>query len=158
MILFELLLSTVTTALFVFFLATSLKMDAYGNPLVGPGAFPAILSTIIIICSILWMIDSVIAVIRHRKLGETEGKGAGSSSVFKLSLEGKRLAIIIILTVLYILVLMPLIGFVFATLLFLFVSIMYFYRKWLPALIVSSSMSLALYLLFHFVLRLPMPR
>ena len=53
---------------------------------------------------------------------------------------------------------MPLVGFVISTFLFLFVSVMLFYGKWPAALIVSVSMSLALYVLFQFVLHLPMPR
>lgn len=158
MVLFELILSTVTTFLFVFFFITSLKIEGYGNPLVGPGVFPAILSTIVVICSILWVIDSAVAYKKFRKAGKPQDNVPIGFGILKLSPEGKRLAIIIVLTVLYILVLMPLTGFIISTFLFLFASIMYFYRKWLPTLIVAFSMSLALYLLFHFVLRLPMPR
>lgn len=158
MFMIELIVSAVTFLLFLFFLVTSLGMESSGNPWVSAGVFPSILSLIILICSILWLIDSFVAYMRHRKdVGQQESHNS-LGGLFHLSKESKRLLIIIILTLLYILVLMPLVGFVIATFLFLFISIMLFYGKWRSALIVAVSMSLVLYVLFQFILHLPMPR
>jgi len=158
MFILELIVSAITSLLFLFFLVASLGMEGSGNPLVGPGVFPTILSTIVLICSVLWLIDSLLAYLRYRKNVGSQEAHVSQGGLFHLSKEGRRLVIIIILTILYILVLMPLVGFVISTFLFLFVSVMLFYGKWPAALIVSVSMSLALYVLFQFVLHLPMPR
>ena len=53
MFILELIVSAITSLLFLFFLVTSLGMEGSGNPLVGPGVFPTILSTIVLICSVL---------------------------------------------------------------------------------------------------------
>ena len=158
MFILELIVSTITSLLFLFFLVTSLGMEGTGNPLVGPGVFPSILSSIILICSILWLIDSAVAFHRSRKSIETKEVSVSMQGLFHLSNESRRLAIIIILTVLFIFVLMPLVGFVISTSIFLFISVMLFYGKWSVALIVAFSLSLVMYVLFQFVLHLPMPR
>ncbi|WP_407635913.1 tripartite tricarboxylate transporter TctB family protein [Sediminispirochaeta smaragdinae] len=133
-------------------------MESTGNPLVGPGVFPSILSTIILICSVLWCIDSLVAYLKHQKSTGTQEAHDSPNGLFHFTKESRRLAIIIILTVLYILILMPLVGFVISTFLFLFVSVMLFYGKLSSALIVSVLLSLVMFVLFQFVLHLPMPR
>ncbi len=158
MFLFELIASSVTSLLFLFFLITSLKLQETGNPWVSPGVFPAILSSIVLTASIVWCADTAVQYRRWRKAEGEEEYTKAKGGLLHLSEEGKRLGVIVILTVLYIMVLMPFLGFVFATLIFLFVSIMLFYGKWRTALIVSISMSAAMFLLFRFVLHLPMPR
>jgi len=158
MFILELVVSAITSLLFLFLLLTSLGMEGTGNPMVGPGVFPSILSSIILICSILWCIDSVVAYLKYRKSTDAREVPDSNKRLFHLTKEGRRLAIIIILTVLYIMVLMPLVGFVISTFIFLFVTVMLFYGKWPAALIVSILLSLVMYVLFQFVLHLPMPR
>lgn len=158
MFILELVVSAITSLLFLFLLLTSLGMEGTGNPMVGPGVFPSILSSIILICSILWCIDSVVAYLKYRKSTDAREVPDSNKRLFHLTKEGRRLAIITILTVLYIMVLMPLVGFVISTFIFLFVTVMLFYGKWPAALIVSILLSLVMYVLFQFVLHLPMPR
>src|SRR5690554_5265225 len=149
---FELVASAITSTLFTYFLVISLKLKAKGSVMVGPGIFPAILSAVVLISSILWFIDSLLIYLSNK------GEEKEEKALFTLSANNRRLIIIIILAMLYIIVLMPLVGFPISTFIFMFVVIMIFYGKWKTALLASLIMSLSLFVLFRYILHLPMPR
>ena len=155
---FELVVSAFTSLAFLFFLVISIGMKGRWNPWISPGVFPAILSAIVLISSTIWFVDTFILYIKSKQNIKYLEKDNSKIRFFPISKEEKRLAEIIILTILYIMVLMPLIGFAFASLIFLFVAIKLFYGKTLVALIVSVSMALAIFLLFRYLLLLPMPK
>lgn len=155
---FELVVSAITTLAFLFLLVTSIGIKGRWSPWISPGAFPAILSAIVLIASILWFVDTLVLFIKSRNTTGNLEENNSEKKIFHLSMEGKRLAEIIILTILYIMVLMPLLGFAFATLIFLFVAVKLFYGKTRMAFIVSVSTALAIFVLFRFLLLLPMPR
>ena len=161
MFIFEIVVSALTSGAFVFLLVNSLHMEPTEHGWDSAGAFPTILSGIVLICSVIWFVDTLVTHTKSEK--ETSAQQKPEAQVVKkgrlpISEDGKRLMIVVILTVLYVLVLMPWTGFIIATFLFLFVSITLFYKKWNVALIVAVVMSSLLYVLFQYGLHLPMPR
>lgn len=141
-----------------------LFVDALGMPYPqefwdGPGAFPAVLSTLLFLLCLYWLVDTVLGRMRNLRKSEAEISASAPQEPGNTQTEWKRLVLIISLTVLYIMVLMPLITFPFATFVFLFITIKIFSQKgWLLPFIVSVVATGIVVLVFNYVLYLPMPR
>jgi len=167
MYIFEAIVCLVSLAGYGYLIFYSLGLDSPKKFWDGPGAFPFVLSVLCLILCIIWAID-IFSKIRKVRKGATDNTIAEKNTkqgflkrIVELwsNSEIRNLTIIIALTVLYVLVLMPLTGFVISTLLFLFSTIFLFYeRKWLTAIIVSVVTTGVVYLLFTFVFHLPLPR
>ncbi len=157
---FEIVVSVLCLSGFAFLFYDALRMPFPQQFWDGPGSFPAILASLLFVLSLYWLITTIVGQMRKSKVPEAEKSASVDTSTKALKREEiKRLAIIIALTILYIMVLMPLITFPIATLVYLFITIMLFTRKgWVIPLVVSASATLFVYLVFNYVLYLPMPR
>lgn len=131
----------------------------------GPGSFPTIISIILIAVCIAWLFDLIRAQARNKKnkqAGETQvlsREDDKQKEILKKKKERKQFIVIGVLVVLYIMVLMPLMPFPVATFVFLTFSFLIFSTsKWWKSLIISGSVSVCIYLIFIYVLHLPMPR
>jgi len=132
-----------------------------------PGAFPMIISIILILICFVWLFDILSQQKKKKKgfysgRGEMENQAIGEqkqNEALKKKRERRQFIIISILVIAYLMVLMPLLPFPTATFIFLTACFLIFSKtKWWKLLINSGSFSLAIYLIFIYVLRLPMPR
>lgn len=132
----------------------------------GPGSFPTIISSILLSVCIVWFFDVLREQVRNKKnkqAGETQvlsvEDGKQKEIMKKKKKERKQFIVIGVLVVFYIMVLMPLMPFPVATFVFLTCSFLIFSTsKWWKSLIISGSFSVCIYLIFIYVLHLPMPR
>jgi hypothetical protein len=113
---------------------------------------------------IAWLFDLIRAQARNKKIsrpgnsGSFQGRRQAKRNPEKKK-ERKQFIVIGVLVVLYIMVLMPLMPFPVATFVFLTFSFLIFSTsKWWKSLIISGSVSVCIYLIFIYVLHLPMPR
>jgi hypothetical protein len=151
----ELIVSILATIGFGYLFKESITMPNYGDFWTGPGAFPAILSSLLTLFGLIWIVDTVKKVDFSKVFS---GCGAALLNTFKKT-ETKRLILIIALTLIYIYALIPLIGYTWATFAFLMSSVMLFSDfHWLKGLGLSVALSILVYCSFQFVLHLPMPR
>jgi hypothetical protein len=151
----ELIVSILATGGFGYLLNVSITMPDYGDFWTGPGAFPAILSSVLTLFGLIWVID-VAKKVDFSKV--FNGCGAALLKTFKKT-ETKRLLLIIALTLAYIYALIPLISYTWATFVFLMSGVMLFSDfHWLKGLGLSVVLSVLVYCSFQFVLHLPMPR
>jgi len=133
----------------------------------GPGAFPLMLSTILILLTVWWVVDVLYQTKRAKK-------GTLKEIAFKKTLleelvggkgQQKRLLIIILATLVFIFVLIPvcgkiseLYGFCIAVYVFLLGTIKLFGTySWKKTMIISLVAVLGVYLVFNYALMLPMP-
>jgi hypothetical protein len=157
---FELVVCVLCLSGFVYLFSDALRMPYPQQFWDGPGAFPAVLSSLLVLLCIYWLVDTIIGHMHKSRIPEVE---ISASEVIPSREEKreeiKRLGIIIILTILYIMVLMPLITFPIATFVFLFITIKFFSGKgWILPLVISLLATLFLYVVFTYLLFLPMPR
>jgi uncharacterized protein YqhQ len=131
----------------------------------GPSSFPTIISIILLAVCIAWLFDLIREQARNKKnrqAGEMQvlsKEDDKQKEILKKKKERKQFIVIGVLVVLYIMVLMPLIPFPVATFVFLTCSFLIFSTsKWWKSLIISGSVSVCIYLIFIYVLHLPMPR
>lgn len=166
MFVYELVVCLICLGGFAFLFVDSLQMPYPQMFWDGPGAIPAILAALLFLLSAYWLIDTIRGKQQASRLAEadpSDGNPDVDVSVLKKNREeNKRLFFIIALTVLYIMILMPLMPFPFATFVFLFITIKIFkrgntIRDWVIPFVISTIMSVFVYLIFAFVLYLPMP-
>jgi putative tricarboxylic transport membrane protein len=157
---FELVVCVLCLSGFAYLLSDALRMPYPQQFWDGPGAFPAVLSSLLVLMCLYWLVDTIIGHVHKSRISEADGPASEViPSREEKREETKRLGIIIILTILYIMVLMPLITFPIATFVFLFITIKFFSGKgWLLPLTVSSVATLFIYAVFTYILFLPMPR
>ena len=180
MVAFELIVCLLCLSGFGYLFIDALRMPYPQQFWDGPGAFPAVLSLLLVAACLYWLADTIIAQMRlSRKTGvieitpdvptvrpvsasgeapQQDCRDRKSEAILKRE-EYKRLGIIILLTILYIMVLMPLVTFPVATALFLCVAVKLFTGKgWLVPIATSLAATAAVWAVFSFVLYLPMPR
>ena len=149
---------------FVFLFFNSLNMPRPQTFWDSPGAFPVVLSTILVGICVFWLMD-LLRTQKKAKAQSTESvknPSSGEKSATdkeKKKKEQRSFIIISVLTILYIMVLMPLMPFPLATFVFLTLSFLLFAKgKWWKLVLISASLSVAIYIIFTYVLHLPMPR
>ena len=153
--LLELIVGILATGGFGYLLKASITMPDYGDFWTGPGAFPAILCSLLTAFGLIWVVDTALKVDFSKVF---TGCGAALINTFKKT-ETKRLLLIIGLTLIYIYALIPLISYTWATFVFLMVGVMLFSDfHWLKGLGLSVALSILVYCSFQFILHLPMPR
>lgn len=168
MIIAELVVCLICILGFSFLLINSLGMPHPQTFWDGPGAFPTFVSIILLIICFTWLGDlikshrlyrsRISAINTSSKAGQAENQTNDELKERKKK-EQKSFILIGVIVVLYIMVLMPLLPFPIATFVFLMSSFLIFSTiKWWKLLIISISMSGAIYLIFIYVLHLPMPR
>ena len=147
---FEIVVSVLCLSGFAFLFYDALRMPFPQQFWDGPGAFPAILASLLFVLSLYWLITTIVGQMRKPQIPEAEKSASVDSSTKALKREEiKRLAMII----------STMITFPIATFVYLFITIMLFTRKgWVIPLVVSVSATLFVYLVFNYVLYLPMPR
>lgn len=163
MLVLELVVCVLSLMGFLFLLFSSLSIPYPQSFWDGPGAFPVVLSVILIIICLIWLFDSIKALKKARATADT---AAGYKSVDEATAaeqekrrrERRSFIVISVLTILYIMVLMPLLPFPVATFIFLMASFLLFAKgAWWKSLIISAVVSVAIYLVFAYILHLPMP-
>lgn len=164
MLVLELVVCVLSFGGFAFLLINSVVMPYPQTFWDGPGAFPAVLSTVLLIVCIIWFLDLMRQFRESKETGmknkaEAESKDAAAvEAEQKKKKERRSFLIMSVLTILYVMVLMPLMPFPIATFIFLTASFLLFSKgKWWQSLIISTCMSVAVYLVFTYVLHLPMP-
>lgn len=166
MLISELVVCLICVLGFGFLLVNSLSMPHPQTFWDGPGAFPTFISIILLIVCFTWLFDLLRAHRQSRaqsaaKTAQVDHAGSQSDDELKNRKKKERKSFITIgiLVVLYIMALMPLLPFPIATFIFLMCSFLIFSTtKWWKLLIISGSVSGAVYLIFIYVLHLPMPR
>jgi len=162
MFVLELTTCAICLAGFAFLFGNALRMPYPQSFWDGPGAFPAVLSTVLFLICVFWLVDLLRA--RKKARGQTVATAEVPPEGDKAALEKKKkerksFLVISVLTVFYVMVLMPLIPFPLATFVYLTTCFLLFSKtKWWISLIISGSTSAAIFLIFTFVLHLPMPR
>lgn len=162
--LFELIMSILSACGYVYLFVYSLGLKRPKQFWDGPGSFPAVLSALCFLLCLIWIVDAVKAYknSKNNKKESVESTETGLVAFLRkqwANSQVKNLAVGIVLVLLYLLVLIPLVRFTFATFIFLFAAIYVFYdHKWLTALIVSAVTAAGIYFLFKYALHLPLPR
>lgn len=164
MFVLELSICVFCMAGFSFLFDNALKMPYPQSFWDGPGSFPAVLSAILFLICVYWLVD----LFRSRKKAKARADETAEESpdgdkaaleAEKKKRERKSFITIGVLTVFYIMVLMPLIPFPAATFIYLTICFLLFSKgRWWKSLIISVCMSAVIYLIFTYVLHLPMPR
>ncbi len=133
---------------------------------VGAGGLPFILGMIMIILTIWWIADLIISIRKER-----ETRGDKPKIAFWDELIGDRkqkisFVLIVLSTLVLVFVLIPVLGsinrefgFTIATFIFLFITVKLFTDLKIPKiLLISATASIIIYIIFKYVLMLPMPR
>lgn len=136
----------------------------------GGGSFPSILCVLIIIMNIWWIANSY-KIIKKSKVDNLLEKSKDQENKLREFLFGtkeqeKNLFIMMLITVIYIFVLVPLFarinrnfGYMIATIVFLIVAIKKFSNNgWIKTISISATTSIILYTVMNNILRLPMPK
>ena len=156
--LFELVSASLFFALFTAVLFLTTQMPVHRNPMTSVGVAPGILSATLVILSVRWWFD---AQKRYRtaprRVRQHPEKTDGETRVS--STGGRRLVLAIASTLVYVLVLTPVITFLPATFIFLFVTMRLFSTiNWKRRIVVSAALVGVIYGVFGWLLHLPLPR
>lgn len=174
MVVFELVISLAMLCGFIGLLIMSagLPVPATYTFFTGPGAFPIIISIVLIILTVIWIADVLKT---KKKAGITAGGTAADAGEAgkKLLLEDlvgdkgqqKRLLIVMLSTLIFIFVLIPvcgkiseLYGFLIAVFIFLTGTLKIFGQYgWGRAVIISLTAAAIVFVVFRYALMLPMP-
>ena len=167
LLMFELCVSLFSLLGFILLFKMAFEIPLAANKMFwsSPGSFPAVLCAILVILSICWVIDTVLE-IRKMKIKEGHIEKISFAQLFGTKEEQQRLLKIAVYTLVYIFILIPVLGrinrqfgYTIATFLFLLFSIKEFGGiNWKRTVAISAPITLTVYLIFAYVLRLPMPR
>ncbi|MDU4961779.1 MAG: tripartite tricarboxylate transporter TctB family protein [Sporomusaceae bacterium] len=123
------------------FFGYSLQYPYKGDLGPGPGFFPLWLSGILIILSLVYIYEA--------------WRGQDSAETMPGS-QGRKNILFILITMILYLILLPLAGFIPASILFLF-PLLYKSYRWQVSLAIAVGMSLLLYVLFSVLLEIQLP-
>ncbi|MCR4426113.1 MAG: tripartite tricarboxylate transporter TctB family protein [Firmicutes bacterium] len=155
MLIIELVVATVLAAANIYLGVVSVRMPLADRFWTGSGAFPLIVAVALTVCSLIWAAESALKLRRANIRDELD--------VFiRPFREGRVMCVrflsIVVLSLIYILVLMPWLKFTLSTLLFLFATTSAYGRlKPLTALVLSVAVTAGVYSAFRYVLMLPLP-
>lgn len=173
MVVFELVVSLIMLCGFIglLIMSTGLPVPATYTFFTGPGSFPIGVSLVLIILTVIWIVD----VMKRKKKGDAVSAGvAADTGTDKKKLleelvgdvgQQKRLLVIILSTLTFIFVLIPvcgkiseLYGFLIAVFVFLTGTIKIFGQYgWGKTVIIGLVTVAAVYAVFRYALMLPMP-
>ena len=166
MLAFELAVSLIFFVLSVAVMIMSWLLPAGLAPVfwVSAGAFPFILSSILALLSVWWAIDTVARIKEEKKLG-VERK-PWLDELIGDKKQKIHFAVICAAVLIYVFALIPLCGgltkdygFVIASFIFLCVTIKFFNEISLPkTILISASSVLIIYVVFHYCLKVIMPK
>lgn len=171
MLLFELISSVVCICGFASLFAMALNIPYPGNANFwsGAGAFPAVLTCALTILSIWWAVDVSFRLKKAKAMSAPEG--AQEKKPFREEFIGtrsqqKRFLFAIVAALIFVFALVPLFGnitrqfgFSIANFIFMFTTIKRFGETtWLKTAVISAVGAVIIYVVFSYVLRLPMPR
>lgn len=128
------------------FFYQSLAFPYSGDLGPGPGFFPTWLSGILFILSVFYIFESL------KDAKEDVGEDDKSTS----SKDGLKNVVFILASMIGVLILLPLLGFVISGTLFLFILLFKEY-KWYSNLSISLGVSVILFLIFGSALNIPLP-
>ena len=118
--------------------------EDYGTGVPGPGLWPIVISTAMLLCAVLLMLRSL----------KMDPKN--NTEIALWTPGTKRVYITMIILVIYAILLEPL-GFLLATTAMQFTFIQWFAKKkWYITLIISAVISVVVYLAFNYLLNVPM--
>ena len=158
---FELCISLLSSAVFLYLLTVSISIRYIKSFWSGSGAVPAVISGFLLFFSLVWAIDTFIEI--QQKSASVRKPVLLTFSNYITLLSGRRNEIlrfiaVVGMTIIYIYILMPAIGFVFASALFLIVSIYLFGQMhWFKCIFIGVSVSGLIYVAFRYFLHLPLP-
>ena len=131
---------------------------------VSAGAFPFILSAILALLSVWWAIDTVVRIKEEKKIGHE--RKPWLDELIGDKTQKLHLVVICVAVLIYVFALIPLCGgltreygFVIASFIFLCVTIKFFNDISIPkTILISASSVLIIYVVFHYGLKVIMPK
>ena len=166
MLVFELVVSLIFFALSIAVAVMSKLLPTGLAPVfwVSAGAFPFILSAILALLSVWWAIDTVVRIKEEKKIGHE--RKPWLDELIGDKTQKLHLVVICVAVLIYVFALIPLCGgltreygFVIASFIFLCVTIKFFNDISIPkTILISASSVLIIYVVFHYGLKVIMPK
>ena len=166
MLVFELVVSLIFFALSIAVAVMSKLLPTGLAPVfwVSAGAFPFILSAILALLSVWWAIDTVVRIKEEKTIGHE--RKPWLDELIGDKTQKLHLVVICVAVLIYVFALIPLCGgltreygFVIASFIFLCVTIKFFNDISIPkTILISASSVLIIYVVFHYGLKVIMPK